>query len=273
MTNIYKKLSGLLLMCICLIFLETTCITVKKHPTKEKFTNSLGMEFVYIPPGTFMMGSPTNKKERSIDEILHKVTLTKGFYIQSTEVTQGQWRAVMDNNPSNFKNYGDNYPVENVSWNDCKEFIRRLNQKEGINKYRLPTETEWEYACRAGTDTLFYFGHCLSTDKANYNGNNQLSGCQKGMYRKRTMLVGSFPPNAWDLYDMHGNVWEWCENWYGKYPSIHVIDPTVPSSGAYRVVRGGSWDNGARDCQSAYRFNFIPGYRYSTIGFRLVRTQ
>jgi len=238
---------------------------------KTRFTNSLGMEFVCIKPGTFMMGSPSGESGRDSDEKQHKVNLTRGFYIQTTEVTQGQWESVMGNNPSEFKK-GDNYPVENVSWSDAQRFIRKLNQKEGIDKYRLPTEAEWEYACRAGTTTPFSFGRCLSIDQANYNGKYPLGGCSKGKYRKKIVSVASFSPNAWGLYDMHGNVWEWCQDWYDDYPSGSVTDPNGPSSGSSRVYRGGSWINNARNCRSANRCFNSQGYRYGNLGFRLSRT-
>ena len=237
----------------------------------KNFSNSLGMEFVYIKPCTFMMGSPSDESGGFDDEKLHKVTLTRGFYMQTTEVTQGQWKAVMGNNPSRFKK-GNDYPVEKVSWNDVQEFIRKLNQKEGGNKYRLPTEAEWEYACRAGSTTPFSFGRCLSTDQANYNGHYPLSGCSKGKYREKTVSVANFLPNDWGLYDMHGNVWEWCQDWYENYSSGSVTDPKGPSSGARRVGRGGSWDDGARLCRSANRADGSPGNRDDGLGFRLSRT-
>ena len=158
----------------------------------RKISNSLGMEFVYIEPGTFMMGSPSNEPRRDNDERQHRVTLTKGFYMQTTEVTQGQWKAVMWNNPSYFKNCGDDCPVEQVSWNNVQQFINKLNQREGSDICRLPTEAEWEYSCRSGTDTPFSFGQCLSTDQANYNGNYPLPGCSKGKYRETTISVARF---------------------------------------------------------------------------------
>ncbi|MDI6687990.1 MAG: formylglycine-generating enzyme family protein [Desulfobacterales bacterium] len=232
---------------------------------------SINYKMVYILPGTFMMVSPSNEPERDSDERQHEVTLTKGFYMGVTEVTQGQWKAIMGNNPSRFK--GDNLPVEQVSWNDCQEFIRNLNRQEGGDKYRLPTEAEWEYACRAGTTTPFYTGNCISTDQANYNGNFPMPGCSKGRYREKTIDVASFSPNAWGLYDMHGNVWEWCQNWYGDYPSGNVTDPEGPSNGSYRVDRGGSWLNDAGDCRSADRGSSTPGFGYGSLGYRLARAQ
>ena len=164
-----------------------------------------------------MRGSPENEPDRSRNETQYKIKISKPFYMQTTEVTQGQWKKVMGNNPSGFKDCGDDCPVEQVSWNDAQEFIKKLNQMEGTNKYRLPTEAEWEYAARAGTTTPFYTGNCLSTDQANYNGNYPLTGCPKGQFREKTMRVGSFEPNAWGLYDMYGNVWEWCQDWFDDY--------------------------------------------------------
>lgn len=231
---------------------------------------SINYKMVYISPGTFMMGRPSGEPERDSDERQHKVTLTNGFYMGATEITQSQWKTIMGNNPSQFK--GNNRPVENVSWNDCQEFIRKLNRQEGGNKYRLSTEAEWEYACRAGTTTPFYTGNCISTDQANYNGNYPMPECSKGRYRKKTIEVASFPPNAWGLYDMHGNVWEWCQDWFADYPSSHVKNPEGPSSGSYRVNRGGGWNDYARYCRSALRYVSIPGYRLINLGVRLART-
>ncbi len=220
--------------------------------TEDKISNSLGMKFVYIAPGSFMMGSPGDEPSREDDEKQHKVTLTKGFYVQTTEVTQGQWKKIMGNNPSYFKECGDDCPVEQVSWDDAQEFIKKLNKKEG-KAYRLPTEAEWEYAARAGTTTPFAFGSCLSTDQANYDGNYPLEGCTKGKYREKTVTVASFASNSWGLYDMHGNVWEWCSDWYGEYPTGAVTDPAGPGRGSYRVLRGGGWLNLACYCRSAGR--------------------
>ncbi|MDP3284657.1 MAG: formylglycine-generating enzyme family protein, partial [Desulfobacterales bacterium] len=247
-------------------------VASKPAEPEQKTTNSIGMTFVYIKPGTFIMGSPSDESERNNDETQHQVNLTKGFYIQTTEVTQGQWRTVMGKNPSHFSNCGDDCPVERVSWNDAQKFIRRLNQKEGGSSYRLPTEVEWEYAARAGTTTPFNTGNCLSTDQANYDGNNPLSGCSKGENRKTTVRTGAFSPNGWGLYDMHGNVWEWCQDWYGTYPSGSVTNLAGSVSGSNRVFRGGSWDYSAKRCRSAHRSRSTPGNRFSYLGFRLAKT-
>jgi formylglycine-generating enzyme required for sulfatase activity len=252
-----------------------------KHQLESKFpenedslpqsiTNSLGMTFVLIPAGTFMMGSPEDEPGRSSGEILHEVTLTQPYYMQTTQVTQGQWKSVKGNNPSRFKDGGPSCPVEQVSWEDTQAFIYKLNQQEGTGKYRLPTEAEWEYACRAGTDGPFYFGRCLSTDQANYNGNHPLGDCPKGEFREKTTPVGNFECNNYGLYDMHGNVLEWCQDFYGGYPASPVTDPTGPENGASRVLRGGTWINHAVDCRSASRYRNWPGRRYRYTGFRLV---
>ena len=229
--------------------------------SSQKITNSLGMNFVHVPFGNFMMGSPAYEFDRDSDENQHRVTLTKGFYMQTTEVTQGQWKAVMGNNPSDFSNCGDDCPVENVSWNDVQEFIVKLNRKEGGSRYRLPTEAEWECAARAGSTTRFCFGddHDRLVEYGWYDTN---SG-------GKTHAVALKKPNAWGLYDMHGNVYEWCQDWHGDYPSRSVTDPTGPSSGSDRMDRGGGWGVNARRCRSADRDGYGPSVRYGILGFRL----
>jgi len=222
------------------------------------------MKFRKIPAGKFTMGSPENERERASDEgPQHLVTITNPFYLGVYEVTQAQWKAVMGNNPSHFKDCGDDCPVEMVSWNDAQEFIKKLNQIEGSNKYRLPTEAEWEYACRAGTTTRFSFGDddAVLSQYAWYSVN---SG-------KRTHPAGQKKPNAWGLYDMYGNVWEWVHDWFGNYPSASVTDPAGPSSGAYRVFRGGSWLYEPGYVRSAFRFGNLPGSGDGGLGFRLAR--
>jgi len=241
---------------------------VEAGPSVEGFTNTIGMEFVLIPPGKFKMGSPKSGKGRDKDERQHKVTISKPFYLQATEVTQRQWKAVMGSNPSLWK--GDDLPVQNVSWDACREFIRGLNQNEEINKYRLPTEAEWEYACRAESTALFSFGD---------------SGSQLGEYAWYVDNSGEQPhpvsqkkPNAWGLYDMHGNVWEWCEDRYGRYPVLSVSDPKGASRGRFRVNRGGSWNSDASHCRSANRDYDSPNRNYDSpnrnlyLGFRLAMT-
>ena len=274
-----------LMLIYCLPVRSEENKSVDEPKQKIKIMNSLGMEFIYIQQGTFMMGSPPNESGRYDDEKQHRVTLTKGFYMQITEVTQGQWKEVMGRNPSYFKNCGDDCPVEGVSWSDVQQFIRELNQREGSGTYRLPTEAEWEYAARGRAETPFSFGRCLSADQANYDGNYPLSECSKGRDRHRTMPVASLLANSLGLHDMHGNVWEWCQDWYGDYPSGSVTDPSGPSGGSIRVRRGGGWNSGARRCRSADRGGgygygdfdnrwgiFVsPSGRLDDIGFRLLR--
>ena len=239
---------------------------------EKTITNSLGMKFVYIPPGTFTMGSPEREPGRDKDEKQHQVTLTKGFYMQTTEVTQKQWAALMGKNPSHFKGSG-NSPVENVTWKEVQTFIRKLSQRERAkgHQYSLPTEAQWEYACRAGTTTPFAFGNCLSTDQANYDGNYPQNGCAKGRNRKKTLPVQSLGANSWGLYDMHGNVWEWCMDKYADFAGGSVSDPTGPRTGKYQVIRGGSWNYFAKYGRSASRLNLSPDRGYDYVGFRLIK--
>jgi formylglycine-generating enzyme required for sulfatase activity len=220
------------------------------------------MKFAWIPPGTFLMGSPKSEPERSDDELQHRVTLTRGFRLGIHPVTQAQWQAVMGSNPSNFK--GDNRPVEQVSWDDCQDFCRKLAAKTG-KRFRLPTEAEWEYACRAGTTTPFYFGDTISTDQANYDGNWTYGKGKIGTYREQTTPAGSFPANAWGLFDMHGNVWEWCEDLYATYETSDVEDPKNTSNGTARVLRGGSWFHNPNRCRCAYRGRYVAGYRRDNV--------
>ena len=212
------------------------------------------------------MGSPASEAKRADNERQHRVRLSKGFMMGVTEVTQAQWRAVMGSNPSHFK--GDDLPVEKVSWHDAVVFCKNLSHKEG-QTYRLPTEAEWEYACRAGTTTAFNTSNTISVNQANYNGVFTYGTGRKGVYRKKTIAVGSFQPNAWDLYDMHGNVYEWCSDWRGDYPRGQVTDPTGAASGVWHVLRGGAWSNGPWGCRSASRSGDAPG-RTDYLGFRVV---
>ena len=216
----------------------------------------------------FLMGSPESEEKRRNDESQHRVTLTKGFWMGKYEVTQRQWEGVMGKNPSDFK--GADRPVENVSWDDCREFVGKINAA-GQVRVSLPTEAQWEYACRAGTTTPYNFGSSLNGDKANCYGNYPYGTTVWGRYCKETASVGSYAPNAWGLCDMHGNVWEWCQDGYGSYTG-DATDPTGSASGTNRVLRGGSWFNPAQYCRSALRFRCVPHVRDGIIGlgFRLV---
>jgi formylglycine-generating enzyme required for sulfatase activity len=173
----------------------------------------------------------------------------------------------MGRNPSYFR--GDDLPVEQLSWDDCQDFSARLGQVTG-QRFRLPTEAEWEYACRAGTTTPFSFGATMSTDQANYNGNDISGKGKKGVYRRRTTRVGSFPANAWGLFDMHGNLWEWCQDMHGWYHQGSVKNPKGASTGIARVLRGGSWGNDPALCRSAFRYKEAPVQRHLSFGCRVV---
>ncbi|MDR1786285.1 MAG: formylglycine-generating enzyme family protein [Spirochaetaceae bacterium] len=231
--------------------------------------------FVYIEGGAFIMGSPASEAGRDDDEAQHRVTVSP-FYMGKCEVTQEEYEAVMGANPSKFKGY--NLPVESVSWYDAVEYCNARSRKEGLtpaygingdnvtwnrnaNGYRLPTEAEWEYACRVGTTTPFSTGNNITTRQANYREDRL----------RETTPAGSFPANPWGLYDMHGNVWEWCWDWYGGYPTSAQTNPTGAASGSDRVLRGGSWYHYAQSLRSAYRSHGSPSDRYNFLGFRLVR--
>jgi formylglycine-generating enzyme required for sulfatase activity len=213
-----------------------------------------------IAAGTFLMGSHDGD---SREQPVHQVTISQPFYLETYAVTQGQWEAVMGANPSEFRG-GRNLPVEQVSWEDAQELIRRLNAQEGGTRYRLPTEAEWEYACRAGSQLAYSFGD----DPAQLDTYGWYSLNSGGM----THPVGQRRPNAWGLYDMHGNVWEWMQDRYGNYAPDPVTDPQGPASGSDRVIRGGSWSRDAGLCRSAFRYFAEPGGRFVYLGFRLLRT-
>jgi len=256
---------------------------------------------IHINGGTFTMGSPASEPNRDNDETQRQVTVSS-FYMGKYEVTQKEYQEVLGYNPSFFT--GDlNRPVERVTWFDAIEYCNKLSQKEGLtpaysvagrtpatgypitaatvtvnwnaNGYRLPTEAEWEYACRAGTTTPFNTGNNITTSQANYNGNypynNNQNNNAKEQYRERTTPAGTFTANAWGLYDMHGNVYEWCWDLYGTYTSGVQTDPRGAVSGIYRLIRGGSWGNDAQHLRSAYRNSTDPDYMFLAIGFRVVR--
>mgnify|MGYP001226544808 CR=1 FL=1 len=225
----------------------------------------------WIVPGEFMMGSPASEAERLDWEIQHQVILTQGYWLADTTCTQALWRAVLGDNPSRFK--GEDRPVENVSWDDAQRFIARLNEQVPGGDFRLPTEAEWEYACRAGTKTAFWFGDQITPEQINYDGNIPYAGGPKGQSRKQTVAVKALPCNGWGLYQMHGNVWEWCQDWFGDYPAETLVDPTGPAEGEGRVLRGGSWILNGRSVRSAFRALDDPGNRYGNYGFRLARGQ
>ena len=256
--------------------------------TVEPTTNSIGMKLVEIPAGTFMMGSRRSEAERHPKETRHEVTISRPFLMGVNEVTQAQWQKVMpDERTAVFSSNnggGPDHPMENVAWEKAVEFCEKLSnldaEKQHGRTYRLPTEAEWEYACRASTTTPFNTGESLSSTQANFNGNYPYGDGEKGPYLRRTAPVGSYSPNAFGLYDMHGNVAEWCSDWFDPdyYENSPDVDPLGPPFGVlsdgyerfYLTVRGGSWLDDARACRSAYRYRAMDRTPNRLIGFRVV---
>jgi len=268
----------------CLLRQEGGRWSMERRPLQvEGYREDLGegvaLTMVRIPAGNFLMGSPEDEPERSDDEgPQHEVTLG-AFFMAQTPITQAQWRAVagwqkverdLKPDPSEFN--GANRPVEMVNYFDALEFCRRLSQRTG-QRYGLPSEAQWEYACRAGSTTAFHFGATLTPELANYKGNSCYGNGPKGTYRKKTTDVASFPANGWGLYDMHGNVWEWCEDhWHGSYDFAPGDDQPwlIPAATDYqqRMLRGGSWNYRPAHCRAAYRLS-LPDFRFSDVGFRV----
>lgn len=271
------KMSVISFALVLIILLVSISLSSLILASEKTFKNSLGMEFVLIPSGTFIMGSPADETSRDKGETAHRVSISRPFYMQTTEITLGQWRAIMGKRLFGRRKGTDNMPVAKVSWYDCRDFLKKLNARnEG--RYRLPTEAEWEYACRAGSSTAFSWGNKPDCRKAMF-GNNSLKStdcldyvrASKGLAVDSPAPVKSYPPNAWGLYDMHGNVWEWCQDWIGPYPKRKVVDPSGPESGPGKVRRGGSWFKHGYACRSANRTYGHAPARYRTTGFRLVR--
>ena len=263
-----RPLSIFLSSLVILGMIQLDCQLLAQSP--KEITNSIGMKLVLISKGTFMMGSPESEERRDKNETQHEVAISKDYYLGVYEVTQAQYEKVMGKNPSRFQgakvgNENADLAVENVSWDDAVEFCKKLSdlpeEKKAGRLYRLPTEAEWEYACRAGSKTAYSFD--------DEEGLLPEYGWFKRNSADRTHTVGLLEPNAWGLYDMHGNVWEWCSDRHGKYPKGAVSDPTGPKDGTDRVIRGGYWNADAAGCRSAYRYGSIPSYRYDGRGFRL----
>jgi formylglycine-generating enzyme required for sulfatase activity len=279
------------------VFLDTDDLegdyTVEVNATYQYWdvdsgSNSIGYDMVEIPAGQFLREAHSPDSSWGSIPTLSPVTINSSFMLGKTEVTQGQWRRIMGDNPSWFRYCGDNCPVEQVTWFDAVNFCNKLSDLEGATRcylvdgnsikwdeectgYRLPTEAEWEYAARAGTTTEFSTGDCLSTEQANYNGNLPNDVCPGGDYRKTTLNVDSFKPNAWGLYNMHGNVLEWVWDWKANFSTNSVEDPKGPRSGFTRIYRGGGWNKSAESCRSSQRFFFVPEWCDSAVGFRLAK--
>jgi formylglycine-generating enzyme required for sulfatase activity len=237
---------------------------VPRTDLPPRLTNTIGMTFVLIPSGSFRMGSPFTEDVRAPDEAPALLTqIERPFYLAVHPVTQKAYEAVMKANPSHFhkKNGGGpDHPVEQTSWDDAVGFCRKLSalaeEKKAGRVYRLPSEKEWEYACRAGTRTAFCFGETLSSEQANFDGGRPYGGAEAGSFRQKTTKVGAFEANAWGLFDVHGNVWEWCDDW-------HSPEET------HRVLRGGSWNNSGHLCRSARRQKYPPEFIGDNVGFRV----
>jgi len=270
-----KKLTGYILLSV-MIFLCAVSLSCAKQQNEN---------MVLVNGGTFAMGSPSSEIDRDIDEMQRQITVSS-FYIGIYQVTQAEYIDIMKKNHSKFK--GEKLPVESISWYHAIEYCNRLSQSRGLNPvylieekgimwdrgangYRLPTEAEWEYACRAGTSTPFNTGDNLTTSQANYDGNYPYNNGGQGEFLEKTVPVGSYPANSFGLFDMHGNVFEWCWDWHDYYRHDTEPDPIGPASGSYRVIRGGSWTNGAKTLRSASRGIYIPGDGNERIGLRLVR--
>jgi formylglycine-generating enzyme required for sulfatase activity len=243
---------------VYVLLLLSPLFATAQSKTDNTWVNRLGIEFVLIPSGTFMMGA---EKQESDESPVHQVTISQPFYLGKYEVTQGQWKAVMGKNRSFFTG-DDNLPVESVWWSDVQAFIKKLNEMDGQNRYRLPTEAEWEYAVRAGSSTAYSFGNDPQQLKRHAWYKDNAGG--------QTHPVGQLQPNAWGLFDMHGNVWEWVQDWHGKYPAQAVTDPQGSSTGTHRMRRGCGWNNVAKACRSTNRYSVV-GFRDDFIGFRLLR--
>ncbi len=274
---------------------QTTNLTAQSTYTPPT-TNDIPQNMALIKAGSFTMGSPSSEVDRSSNEKQHQVTITYDFMMGKHEVTQAEYEALMGTNPSSFSGC-DDCPVENVSWFDAIKYCNALSRKEGfavaykesngelldgngrvttditkVEGYRLPTESEWEYSARAGNTKPFNTGNNLTTSQANYDGNYPYNGNSKGTYRKKTIAVESFSANSWGLYDMHGNVYEWCHDWKATYPNS-ATNPIGANSGSYRVLRGGSWSDYGKYCRSAFRHNINPTSSSSSCGFRIARSQ
>ncbi len=233
------------------------------------------MDFMLIPAGTFFMGSSTTEYKRDRNEgPAHDITISKPYYLGKFEVTQKQWNSFFEGTVFARKEFefpGDNMPVETVSGFEAEKFLMDLSSKLNM-KFRLPTEAEWEHACRAGTQTPFYTGETISTSHANYDGSKVYKNGVKGLELKQTVDVGMYPPNPFGLYDMHGNVWEWCKDWYDGsfYKESPGTDPTGPPSGSNRIIRGGCWKSHPTKCRSAERDYHNPSKSEELIGFRVL---
>jgi formylglycine-generating enzyme required for sulfatase activity len=264
----------------------TTASNVAVQP-RALVGNSLNMKFAQVPKGKFLMGSPKTETHRGDDETPHEVAITRDFFLGAHEVTQGQYEKLMGENPSFFtpgkakvrdKDTSAS-PVERVTWHQAVTFCKKLSElpAEQTKKrsYRLPTEAEWEYACRAGTTTALHFGNAVDSYSANFNGLSPYGAGRGGPFHRTTSKVGEYQPNSFGLYDMHGNVMEWCQDWYAAdyYSKSPKEDPPGPAEGTEKVARGGSWSNSGKACRAAVRTKLAPDQSHYGLGFRVVLMQ
>lgn len=260
---------------ILLLFLEA-CSSHEPKPFSHFTEPNTGMDFIAIPKGEFLMGNSDSQKRSDNSDQVHRVKITHGFWLATTEVTQKQWKQVMGDKelhpekPSPFWGENPEYPKVSVSYYDVQQFLEKLEDLSPGNHFRLPTEAEWEYACRAGTTTNFAFGSILTDSLACFNSELSTTFSIPGTKPEHPQEVGSFPPNKWGLYDMHGNVFEWVSDWYDPYSSEDQINPKGPENGELKVIRGGSWYFSAEKAQSFYRMTHAPSLWGFSIGFRIV---
>jgi len=258
---------------LALAVVVAACSPARAPVAREPVT---GMSFVLVPPGRFVMGSPADEPGRAADETLHRVVLPRGFWLGRTEVTRAQWERVMGagerhpEKPNPFRTADPRCPVVSVSHDDVREFLRRLETMNPGQRFRLPSEAEWEYACRAGSATSFSVGNQLTDAQANVDARIAHAGAAPGKWRARPVAVGSYAPNAWGLYDMHGNAWEWTADDYAPYAAGPATDPHASARGAGKVIRGGSWAFPAARARSAARQAHAPGDWGYSVGFRVV---
>ncbi|GAB1258834.1 formylglycine-generating enzyme family protein [Aurantivibrio plasticivorans] len=267
----FKQLSFSPLTIFCIIILSCVACSEEysSNDNASKSTsvrNYLDMEFVEIPAGSFLMGSLPNQAGHEPDEVQHLVTITKPFFLQTTEVTRRQWLALIDGSPSSFPECGLDCPVDRLRYEWIQFYIAKLNEQDPTYRYRLPTEAEWEYAARAGSTSNFYTGACITDSDANLSGQQSLADCKSFPTSLGPTPVKSLPPNKWGLYDLYGNSWEMVEDWYGEYRSEPTMDPQGPAEGEFKVLRGGSWRFYPTHARSANRFKSIR----DIAGFRLV---
>ena len=284
-----RTMSVMLSLAIAVVLAIAAGAANGQSPGPTEAARDLDVEFALLPSGSFLMGSPEDEWGARVDEKLHLVTITRPFLLATTEVTQRQWRALAGSNPSYLYDCSD-CPVEGITWLAAVAFCNAFSAQLGLTPaytivdtvvtwnresdgFRLPTEAEWEYACRAGATAPFHTGACLTTDQANYCGYGPMPDCPEGLWRDQTVEVRSFAPNAWGLHDMHGNVSELCWDRHDYHAASPAVDPTGAATGSLRIVKGGSFRDFARDCRSACRELIRPTSRQKWVGMRLARSQ